>query len=89
MDAGLLLSLLVVLILVVLGVVVAFMARRWAKGEEEFGDAFTLQDLREMRERGDISEVEFRTMRGEMLGRFAENNPANHDPESSQSRDLG
>lgn len=83
MDPGLLLSLLVVLVLVVVGVVVAFMARRWAKGDQELGEVFTLQDLREMRERGDISDVEFRAMRGDILGRFADNNPANQDPESN------
>ena len=34
-------------------------------------DAFTLQDLREMRDRGDISETEFNTMRQEILAAYA------------------
>lgn len=89
MDGGLLLNLLVVVILVIVGVVVALMVRRWARTEEDLGNVFTLQDLRDMRDRGDISEVEFRTMRGEMLGRFTDNNPANRDADGGQSRDVG
>jgi len=81
--------LVVVLILVVVGVVVSLIARRWATSEGEQDEAFTLQDLREMRDRGDITEVEFRTMRGELLGRFADQNPANHEPEAGQKRDIG
>jgi uncharacterized membrane protein len=69
---GLLLQLLVVLILVIVGVAAAFRARKWANSEDSSQATFTLQDLREMRDRGDITEVEFQTMRGEILGQFAD-----------------
>lgn len=79
MTGPMLFYMLIVIILVIVGVVLAMVTRQWATQDDELGEVFTLQDLREMRERGDISEVEFRSMRGELLGRFADNNPANRD----------
>ena len=57
--------------IVTLGVVAVAM-RRWMMRDESTttGPAFTLQDLREMRDRGDITSQEFDTMRAGILGSY-------------------
>ncbi len=47
------------------GLLAAKWARRWAQRSEE-SHAFSLQDLRDMRERGDISEAEFTRLKSEI-----------------------
>lgn len=48
------------------GLIVVFAVRRWASHEVKT-DTFTIQDLREMRARGEISEQEFQSMRAALL----------------------
>ena len=52
------------------GVSVAVAVRRWSRREEP-STAFTLQDLREMRAQGEISEAEYATLRAALLGQVA------------------
>lgn len=79
-DAGSLLLLIGLLagaaVLAWLGaLLVARMVRR-RLGESDSGQPFTLQDLRELRKQGMITEAEFQTMRAAVLGRFAADEPA-------------
>ncbi len=53
----------------VAGFYAAAAVRRWAQRSQSTG-SFTLQDLREMRARGQITEQEFAAMRAAMLARF-------------------
>lgn len=50
------------------GFAVAARLRRWTTTEQPT-EAFSMQDLREMRQRGQISDQEFETMRAAILGR--------------------
>lgn len=56
----------------IVGLFVARAVRNWSRSQEA-ADPFTIQDLREMRERGEISQAEFESMRGAILGRYADN----------------
>jgi hypothetical protein len=55
---------------------VAKWARRWIRSDDEpqslDAPVFTLQDLREMRARGDLSDDEFDRMRNAILGAYAD-----------------
>lgn len=53
------------------GVLVAQRVRNWSRTDEK-PSFFTLQDIREMRARGEISEQEFNDLRAAILGRAAE-----------------
>lgn len=62
----------VIVFLAVAGLV-GYLLARWAKNwgqRHNSPEPFTLQDLREMRERGEITPAEYDAMRGEILGRF-------------------
>ena len=61
----------VLLGLVALGIVGAYFARavRERMQQPPSAEPFTLQDLRAMRDRGDITAVEYETMRAGLLGR--------------------
>ncbi len=52
------------LVILVLGVL---MARRWFLGEEP-ADGWTLHDLRDMRDRGELSASQFERLRAEVVG---------------------
>lgn len=55
----------------------------------EAADPFTLQDLREMLASGQITETEFDTMRGAILGSFAQTlDPARNKDIQSPASDL-
>ncbi len=60
----------VVIVAVGIGVAIVSVVRRWSQREEQI-ETFTFQDLREMRERGDISEEEFAAMRHVVLSHMA------------------
>lgn len=66
------LALLVMLVAVVgiSGTYVALKVRRWSR-QEERQQAFTLQELREMRARHEIDEQEFQALRGQVLSHAA------------------
>jgi hypothetical protein len=55
-------------ILAIGGTYLARAVRRWARREESV-EAFTLQDLRDMRARAEISEQEYAALRVALLGR--------------------
>ena len=59
-----------VLALGVAGIFAGVAVKRWSRREEAV-EVFTLQDLREMRDRGEITEAEFAALRAEVLGRAA------------------
>ncbi|TWT46081.1 hypothetical protein RAS1_25280 [Phycisphaerae bacterium RAS1] len=52
------------------GLVIAARLRRWTSAEQKV-EAFTMQEIREMLARGQISEQEFEAMRAALLGRRA------------------
>ena len=61
--------------LVLAGGVLIFYVRRWMRsdgGKSEVG--FTLQDLREMHARDDLSDAEFQSARAAMIGRVGTSN---------------
>lgn len=51
---------------IVAGIAVVYGVRRWAQREEP-AQTFTFEDLRQMRERGDITEIEYAAMRNALL----------------------
>lgn len=55
--------------LMIIGFFVAVRVRRWAMREEKI-ETFTFQDLRKMRDRGEISAAEFEAVRSGMLARY-------------------
>jgi uncharacterized membrane protein len=67
-PADLLLTLAVVLVVCGAGLVIAYMVKRWSR-REHTSQTFTLQDLRELRDRGDITDPEYVALRTEILGR--------------------
>ena len=62
---GPLLALIVVVVIGWFGIV---RIRRWMKGEEEANEPFTLNDLRQLRQQGKLSEEEFAKARDAMIG---------------------
>jgi len=63
---------LLILALVVLGAAVWWIRRRYlAEAGSTDGGVWSLQQLRELRASGEISEAEFQSLRSEMLGRHA------------------
>lgn len=67
---ALLMWLAVAVVAVGIGVAIIGIVRRWSQREEKI-EAFTFQDLRDMRARGDITEAEFAAMRHTVLSRMA------------------
>jgi len=64
----------------IFGYVLARAVKRWTQSNDK-PEAFTLQDLRDMRSRGEITAQEFDTMRAAILGRYA----ADSGPPQTQS----
>ena len=72
---------------VLLGLTGMFVIRRvrtWTQAEKE-ADAFTLQDLRNMHARGDISDTEFDAMRTDMISGIAARRLRNGPDESKNT----
>jgi hypothetical protein len=61
----------------VCGLYLAVAVRRWAQSEKPVG-SFTLQDLRELRARGEISEQEFAALRTALLAEVQRAPEAEH-----------
>lgn len=82
---------LVILTIVLIGVgsAVVLLSRRWMRGGDAPNAAtpFTLQDLREMRARGDIDETEYAAMRTMILGRHDPAIPGHNPPEGGEHPD--
>ncbi|MBK9127330.1 MAG: SHOCT domain-containing protein [Phycisphaerales bacterium] len=64
---GLLYALLGVVGAVVVGAVIIMSVRRWARSEPA-GQEMTLQNLRDLRARGEITELEYERMRDRLAG---------------------
>jgi hypothetical protein len=57
-------------VFLVLGVVV-WAARRWLRGVKDAAAApWTFEDLRNLRDQGKLTEAEYQTLRGEMIGMY-------------------
>jgi hypothetical protein len=52
---------------VILGGIIIYFVRNWARGSEDSMPGFTLGDLRELRESGEITEEEFKAARNAMI----------------------
>ena len=73
-----------ILVVIVLGVVVFHVLRRWAfKAQDQSYPGFDMDQLEQMRREGDISESEFRALRAGLLGLPA---PGDETEETSSSR---
>lgn len=63
---------LLIVALIVLGLIVLWLRRKYLADESSQVDGvWTLQQLRELRAKGEISEHEFQRLRAEMIGRHA------------------
>lgn len=56
-----------ILVFVIAGVVVIYMVRRWLRAESAPPVGFTLADLREMRDGGEITDSEFEAAKSAMI----------------------
>ncbi len=52
---------------VILGGIIIYFVRNWARRSDDSMPGFTLGDLRELRESGDITEQEFKAARNAMI----------------------
>ena len=68
-DAGLITTSAILFVLIFVGTVIIVWVRRWVR-RDAAPDIFTVQDLREMRDRGEISAREFEVMRAALLSRM-------------------
>jgi hypothetical protein len=80
---------------IIVGGVVIYLIRRWLRsGEESESIGFTLQDLRDLHARGELSYEEFAHARQQMIGRLKQpgggsarpgktQSPGNHEAESN------
>jgi len=59
--------LLIVLSAVILGGIIIYFVRNWARRTDDPLPGFTLGDLRELRDSGDITEEEFKAARNAMI----------------------
>lgn len=56
--------------IVLFGIVVAALARRWLRRSEDPAEGFSLSDLRDLYSAGDLTEIEFRAARDAMIARL-------------------
>jgi hypothetical protein len=72
-------------VFLVFGVVV-WAARRWLRGVKEDATApWTFDDLRKLRDQGKLTEEEYQTLRGEMIGMYTrEKHPDDSSPAPQQ-----
>ena len=62
--------------------------RRWISREQPI-QTFTIQDLREMRDRGDITDQEFVTMRARLLAQVRARSPIDDSDETVRRDETG
>ncbi|NBX35713.1 MAG: SHOCT domain-containing protein [Planctomycetes bacterium] len=60
-------TLLSVLAAVILGGIIIYFVRNWARRTDDTSPGFTLGDLRELRDSGEITEQEFKAARNAMI----------------------
>jgi hypothetical protein len=80
---------LVTILLIAVGSAVVLLSRRWMRDSDtpDTITPFTLQDLREMRARGDIDDTEYTAMRAMILGRHDPATAADRPPEGGEHPD--
>ncbi len=83
--AGLLGWLAVVVAAILVGFIVVMTVRRWAHQEVQ-AEAFTFQDLRDMRARGEITEQEFKAMRDTLLAQMTDLPAASAEDDRGDAR---
>ncbi len=69
LDAGLILTFVTLAVLIMGGTGVILWVRRWSRRDTP-AEPFTVQDLRDMRARGEITEREYMAMRAALIGRM-------------------
>lgn len=69
LDAGLILTFVILAVLLLVGTAIIVWVRRWM-WREPTAEPFTFQDLRDMKARGEISEREFSLMRAALFDRM-------------------
>lgn len=77
-----------VAVLAAVALAVVFFISRWMRSRmfaSKASDPFTLQDLRELRAAGQITETEYESMRSSLLGRHAGGDGAGADGEDSRA----
>ncbi len=80
---------LILLVLVFAGAIVIFWLRRSLLNPRNDSTAHSgslLDHLRELHERGEMSDEEFRSARNKLLGEFTEDQPSNDSPDHPDSR---
>jgi hypothetical protein len=70
--------------LAIAGAYLALAIKRWTQRDEP-AETFTLQDLRDMRARDQITDREFDTLRAELLGRAGAAHPTESDADKPGS----
>jgi uncharacterized membrane protein len=60
------------------GFFLAMAVRRWVRSDPADETPFTLQDLREMRDRGELTPAEYEALRAEMIGKAGGSIPRDH-----------
>lgn len=73
-------------VIAIAGAYLALAVKRWYFRDDQPRETFTLQDLREMKKRGEISDHEFHAMRTALLGKYAQDVPDDRDNQSDTQR---
>ncbi len=76
------------IVLIVGGYLAVMAVKRWTRGVETY-QVFTLQDLRDMQARGEITATEYAKMRAAMLGKYAEEASGVEAPDEREEQTGG
>jgi hypothetical protein len=80
---------LLLLAIIVLALGVWYYRRRWLGGTESSTTPWTLEDLRQLRAGGDITEAEYQALRGALIGQYVDSSKTDSgaSPESPDGSD--
>lgn len=78
--------LLSVLAAVILGGIIIYFVRNWARRSDDSTPGFTLGDLRELRDSGEITEEEFKAARNAMISQVRKQSSPTEDDGNLNSR---
>ncbi|MBM4009634.1 MAG: hypothetical protein FJ285_08595 [Planctomycetes bacterium] len=79
-------TLLSVLAAVIVGGIIIYLVRNWARRSDDSMPGFTLGDLRELRENGEITEAEFKAARNAMISQVRDPSSPTQDGGSLDDR---